>query len=58
MSAKTKKKTRRRNLWDVLSAGHSTELEQFAPTIVLFKVKPLSTNRLRWLLHRLRFVDY
>lgn len=40
-------------MWGFVSAAPSTDLRHFVPTIVRLIVKPLSTDRLRWLLHRL-----
>jgi hypothetical protein len=41
-------------LWDFASAEPSKDLGHFTAIIAQFIVKPLSTNRMRWLLHRLR----
>jgi hypothetical protein len=58
MNARMQKTAGSSILWDLVSAEPSTDLLHFAPTIVLFIVKPLSKNRLRWLLHRLRCAGF
>jgi hypothetical protein len=53
ISARRQATTRSSILWDLLPVELSTDLGHVVPTIVRFIVKPLSTNRLGWLLHRL-----